>query len=82
MVRQGICVSGKMTIRSNDGVEATISGGDVFVLEPGHDAWTLGEEPSGGARASGGVGNQARVAASLGYLILANQPTPSLVDTH
>ena len=46
MVRHtGICVSGKMTIRTNDGVEATISAGDVFVLEPGHDAWTVGDEP-------------------------------------
>jgi hypothetical protein len=34
-----------MTIRTNDGVQATISAGDVFVLEPGHDAWTVGEEP-------------------------------------
>ena len=41
----GICVSGKMTIRTNDGVEVTVSAGDVFVLEPGHDAWTVGDEP-------------------------------------
>ena len=46
MVRHtGICVSGKMTIRTNDGVETTVSAGDVFVLEPGHDAWTVGDEP-------------------------------------
>jgi hypothetical protein len=46
MVRHtGICVSGKMTIRTNDGAEATISAGDVFLLEPGHDAWTVGDEP-------------------------------------
>jgi hypothetical protein len=46
MVRHtGICVSGKMTIRTNDGVEATVSAGDVFLLEPGHDAWTVGDEP-------------------------------------
>jgi hypothetical protein len=35
MVRHtGICVSGKMTIRTDDGVEGTISAGGVFVLEP------------------------------------------------
>jgi hypothetical protein len=46
MVRHtGICVSGKMTVRTDDGVEATVSAGDVFVLEPGHDAWTVGDEP-------------------------------------
>ena len=41
----GICVSGQMTVRADDGTEATIGAGDVFVLEPGHDAWTVGEEP-------------------------------------
>lgn len=41
----GICVSGKMTVRSDDGTEETLSAGDVFLLEPGHDAWTVGEEP-------------------------------------
>jgi len=41
----GICVSGQMTVRSDDGAELTIGAGDVFVLEPGHDAWTVGEQP-------------------------------------
>ncbi len=40
----GICLSGQMTIRADDGTEATIGAGDVFLLEPGHDAWTVGEE--------------------------------------
>ena len=41
----GICVSGQVTVRADDGTELTIGAGDVFVLEPGHDAWTVGEEP-------------------------------------
>ncbi len=41
----GICQSGQMTVRSDDGTELTIRAGDVFVLEPGHDAWTVGNEP-------------------------------------
>lgn len=41
----GICVSGQMTVRSDDGTELTIGPGDVFLLEPGHDAWTVGEQP-------------------------------------
>jgi uncharacterized cupin superfamily protein len=41
----GICLSGSMTIRSDDGTETTVGPGDVFVLAPGHDAWTLGDEP-------------------------------------
>jgi hypothetical protein len=40
----GICVSGSMVVRSDDGTESTIEAGDVFVLEPGHDAWTVGDE--------------------------------------
>ena len=41
---KGICLSGQMTIRADDGTEATIGAGDVFLLEPGHDAWTVGDE--------------------------------------
>jgi hypothetical protein len=41
----GICLSGAMTVRSDDGTETTVMAGDVFVMEPGHDAWTMGDEP-------------------------------------
>ena len=41
----GFCISGRMTVRSDDGEEITIGPGDVIDLDPGHDAWTLGEEP-------------------------------------
>lgn len=41
----GICLSGQMTVRSDDGTELTIGPGDVIRLEPGHDAWTVGDEP-------------------------------------
>jgi hypothetical protein len=40
----GVCVSGSMTIRSDDGAELVVEPGDVFVLEPGHDAWVDGAE--------------------------------------
>ncbi len=40
----GICLSGQMTVRFDDGTEVTIGPGDVVALEPGHDAWTVGEE--------------------------------------
>jgi len=46
MVRHtGICLSGKMTVRMDDGTEATVGAGDVLAIEPGHDAWTVGDEP-------------------------------------
>jgi hypothetical protein len=40
----GICVSGRMTVRMEDGTESTIGPGDVTVIEPGHDAWVIGDE--------------------------------------
>ncbi|HEX7538630.1 MAG TPA: cupin domain-containing protein [Dermatophilaceae bacterium] len=41
----GICLSGVMTVRMDDGTEETIGAGDVLAIEPGHDAWTVGDEP-------------------------------------
>ena len=41
----GFCVSGEMTIRMNDGSEITVGPGDVMDIDPGHDAWTLGDVP-------------------------------------
>ena len=40
----GICVSGRMTVRMDDGSELTINPGDVSVIPPGHDAWVVGDE--------------------------------------
>ena len=40
----GVFVSGHMTVRHDDGTEVTYGPGDVFVIEPGHDAWVDGEE--------------------------------------
>ena len=34
-----------MTVRSDDGTEMSIGPGDVVDLDPGHDAWTDGDEP-------------------------------------
>jgi len=40
----GFCLSGQMTVRSDDGEEITVHPGDVVLIEPGHDAWTVGDE--------------------------------------
>jgi hypothetical protein len=40
----GVCVAGSMVVRNDDGTEVTVSAGDAFVMEPGHDAWTVGDE--------------------------------------
>jgi hypothetical protein len=33
-----------MTVRMDDGSESTVSEGDVVRIEPGHDAWVVGDE--------------------------------------
>ena len=41
----GYVLSGRMKIVANDGSEQEIGPGDAFYIAPGHDAWTLGDEP-------------------------------------
>jgi mannose-6-phosphate isomerase-like protein (cupin superfamily) len=41
----GYVVSGRMRFHTDDGGEGEVGPGDVFVLPPGHDAWTVGGEP-------------------------------------
>lgn len=40
----GYAISGHVHVRLSNGQELDIRGGDVFVIPPGHDAWTVGEE--------------------------------------
>lgn len=41
----GIIVSGSMVVLSDDGTRESFGPGDVFLMEPGHDAWTEGNVP-------------------------------------
>jgi hypothetical protein len=41
----GYVVSGTIHIAATDGTEADIRAGDAYRLEPGHDAWVVGNEP-------------------------------------
>ena len=41
----GYCVSGRMRVVMDDGTEGEVGPGDVMVVSPGHDAWTVGDEP-------------------------------------
>jgi quercetin dioxygenase-like cupin family protein len=41
----GYVLSGRMGIRMDDGTEGEVGPGDVFFAAPGHDAWTIGDEP-------------------------------------
>ena len=44
VLHTGYCMSGRMTVRMDDGTEATVGPGDVVRIEPGHDAWVVGDE--------------------------------------
>jgi uncharacterized cupin superfamily protein len=56
----GYVVSGRMHIRMDSGEEVQIGPGDVFVCPPGHDAWTLGDEPCVAYDFSAGIGTYAK----------------------
>ena len=40
-----VIISGRMAVEPNGGAEYEIGPGDVAVIPPGHDAWTIGDEP-------------------------------------
>jgi len=40
----GYVVSGRMHVKMNDGTEVEAEEGDMFHIEPGHDAWIVGDE--------------------------------------
>ncbi len=41
----GYVVSGRLHIAATDGMEADLGPSDAYRLEPGHDAWVVGDEP-------------------------------------
>jgi hypothetical protein len=41
----GVIVSGTMHVRHEDGTEGDATPGTAYVIEPGHDAWVVGDEP-------------------------------------
>jgi hypothetical protein len=41
----GHAVSGRMTVRLDDGTEMSASAGESYAIPPGHDAWVEGDEP-------------------------------------
>jgi len=45
MEHVGYVVSGHQHLRMDDGVELDVGPGDLVAIPPGHDGWTVGEEP-------------------------------------
>jgi hypothetical protein len=42
----GIILSGRMKVKMDDGIEETFGPDDVVAVPPGHDTWTIGDEPA------------------------------------
>lgn len=40
----GYVLSGRMRVRMDDGTEVEVGPGDVVKIDPGHDAWVVGNE--------------------------------------
>jgi hypothetical protein len=40
------CLSGRMRVEMSGGEQGEIGPGDVAAIEPGHDAWVVGDEPA------------------------------------
>lgn len=41
----GTAASGRLHVVHEDGSEAEVVPGAVYVIEPGHDAWVVGDDP-------------------------------------
>ena len=41
----GAVVSGQLHVVHEDGAESDLGPGDAYFIEPGHDAWVVGDEP-------------------------------------
>jgi hypothetical protein len=41
----GVVESGRLGVSHEDGSEAELGAGEAYVIEPGHEAWVVGEEP-------------------------------------
>ena len=41
----GFVQTGRMHVKHDDGSEADLGPGEAYVIEPGHDAWVVGDEP-------------------------------------
>src|SRR6266508_1894661 len=48
----GVVQSGRMHVIHDDGTEGEIGPGEAYVIEPGHDAWVVGDEPMAASSSS------------------------------
>jgi class 3 adenylate cyclase len=76
----GYCISGKLRVEYEDGTEGVIAAGDMFEMPPGHDAWSVGDEPWVGIDFRG-ARTHARPLAAGGDRILATILFTDIVDS-
>jgi len=41
----GVVHAGRLVVSHEDGTELELGAGDAYVIEPGHDAWVVGDDP-------------------------------------
>lgn len=58
----GYVVTGRLRVVMDDGSEGEVGPGDAFVIPPGHDAWTVGDETFISVDFSGGMADYAKQA--------------------
>jgi hypothetical protein len=44
MLHIGAALSGQLHIKHDDGAEIDLVAGDAYTVQPGHDAWVVGDE--------------------------------------
>jgi hypothetical protein len=44
----GALVPGAIDVQNADGSKQSLLAGDAYIIEPGHDAWVVGDEPAVG----------------------------------
>jgi hypothetical protein len=42
----GYVITGRLGVRHEDGTTAEVGAGEVYRIAPGHDGWTVGDEPA------------------------------------
>jgi quercetin dioxygenase-like cupin family protein len=53
-------LSGRLGVRMDDGSELEVGPGEFAEIPPGHDGWTIGDEPFVGIDVSGEAANYAK----------------------
>jgi mannose-6-phosphate isomerase-like protein (cupin superfamily) len=41
----GTVISGRLRMVHDDGTEGEVGPGEAYLVEPGHDAWVVGDQP-------------------------------------